>query len=123
MIRRHTISFKHAIDGLLWAVKSQPNYRIHLTLSFLAVSGGFLLQITYPEFLVVVTLIFVGLAIETINTALEKTSDAISKTFDPDIRLAKDIAAGAMLIFAIGAFIIASSIFLPKLLQSFFTIG
>ncbi len=119
MIKKHTISFRNALRGLVWALQTQPNYRIHLILSFLALSGGFYFQISYFEFLVILNLIFVGLTIETINTALEETNDAIDLKKRPDIGLAKDISAGAMLIFAIGAFVIACTIFIPKILISF----
>jgi diacylglycerol kinase len=115
MIKRHTISFKNAFKGLVWALKTQPNYRIHLFLSTLSIFGGVILKISYPEWLVIILLITMGFSIETINTAIEETTDAIDIKQREDIRIAKDVAAGAMLIFAIGAFIIASIIFLPKI--------
>ena len=115
MLRNHTISFKNAIRGLVWALKTQPNYKIHLSLSLLAIVGGFCFNISYFEFLIILILIFVGLAIETVNTAIEETNDAIDVKVRPDIGLAKDIAAGTMLIFAIGAFTIACIIFIPKI--------
>ncbi len=116
MIKKHTISFKNAWRGLLWAVKTQPNYRVHFLLSLVAIAGGLYLNISYAEFLTVFVLITVGLAIETINTAIEETNDAIDDKIREDIGLAKDIAAGAMLVFAIGAFFIACIIFIPKIL-------
>lgn len=118
-MRRHTISFRNAWKGLVWAVTTQPNYKIHLTLSFLSIVGGILLQISYNEFLTIFILITMGLTIETINTALEETNDAIDLKKRDDIRLAKDVAAGGMLFFAIGAFIIACIIFIPKILTLF----
>ena len=116
MIKRHTISFKHAFDGLLLSLKTQPNYQIHLSLSLLALIGAVLLQISYYETLLIIVLIFIGLTIETINTSLENTNNAIDKNIREDIRVAKDAAAGAMLIYAIGAFTIACIIFVPKIL-------
>lgn len=117
MIKKHTISFKNAWHGLWWALSSQPNYRIHLLLSLLALIGGFLLQISYGEFLVILLLITLGFSIETINTAIEETTDAISSEKRLDIGLAKDVAAGAMLVFAIGSFVIALVIFIPKIVS------
>jgi diacylglycerol kinase len=116
MIRKHTISFKNAYRGFTWAISTQPNYKIHFFLSALSLIGGWFLKISYFEFLIILVLIFVGLTIETINTALEETNDAIDQEIREDIGLAKDVAAGAMLIFAIGAFIIACIIFVPKIL-------
>jgi diacylglycerol kinase len=116
MIRKHTISFTNAWSGLKWALQTQPNYKIHLFLSMLSICGGIILHISYLEFLIIVFLIFMGLSIETVNTAIEETTDAIDEKWRDDIKHAKDIAAGAMLMFAIGAFTIACIIFVPKLL-------
>lgn len=114
-LKHHTISFKNAASGILAAFGSQPNYQIHLFLSLISILGGLYFQIVYPEWLVILTLITVGLVIETVNTAIETATDAISGEWRPDIKLAKDLSAGAMLIFAIGAFVIAGVIFLPKI--------
>ncbi|GAB4219316.1 MAG: diacylglycerol kinase family protein [Candidatus Microgenomates bacterium] len=117
MLKYHTISFKHAWDGLIWSLKTQPNYRIHLFLSTLSIIGGFVLKISYFEFLMIIFLITVGLVVETINTGLEQTTDAIDKKIREDIKIAKDVAAASMLIYAIGSFIIACIIFIPKLIS------
>lgn len=116
-MKKHTISFRNAFRGLRWAFTTQPNYIVHLILSILALAGGIYFGISYNEFLTIFILIFVGLAIETVNTALEETNDAIDLKKRNDIRLAKDISAGAMLMFAIGAFVIACIIFLPKIIS------
>ncbi len=117
MIQRHTISIKHALHGILWAFKTQPNYKIHFFLSIIAIVGGIYLRVSYLEFLVLLVFIILGLTIETINTAIEQTTDAIDKTWREDIKFAKDLAAGAMLIFSIGAFGVALIIFIPRLLN------
>lgn len=116
MIKRHTISFKNAFNGLKYAFLSQPNYKIHLFLSLIAVFGGIFFKISYNEFLIIISLIFIGFTIETTNTAIEETNDAIDKSLREDIRLAKDTSSAAMLIFAIGAFFISSIIFIPKII-------
>ncbi|MEK7522924.1 MAG: diacylglycerol kinase family protein [Patescibacteria group bacterium] len=115
MFKKHTISFKNAYNGLVWSLKTQPNYRIHLFLSLISIIFGFYLKISYFEFLLIVFLITVGLAIETINTAIEEATDAIDTKIREDIKIAKDVAAAAMLIYAIGATVIALMIFLPKI--------
>lgn len=119
MFKRHTISFKHAFDGLIWSLKTQPNYRIHLFLSLLSIFAGFYFQIGYFEFLLIIFLITVGLVVETLNTGLEQTTDAIDKKIREDIKIAKDVAAAAMLIYAFGASIIALIIFIPKIINLF----
>jgi len=116
MFKKHTISFKNAFNGLVWSFKTQPNYRIHLSLSLMSIILGFYLKISYFEFLLIVFLITLGLVIETINTAIEEATDAIDTKIRGDIRIAKDVSAAAMLIYAIGATVIALIIFIPKII-------
>jgi len=120
MFKRHTISFKNAFHGLIWALKTQPNYKVHLLLSLMSLGTGLLLKISYMEFLIIIFLITVGLVIETINTSIEAASDAIDTKIREDIRITKDVAAAAMLIYAIGSAIIAIMIFVPKILTFIF---
>lgn len=114
IIKKHTISFKNAGRGLFWALKSQPNYRIHIFLSLLSLIFGWLFKINYFEWLLIIVLIILGLAIETVNTAIELATDAIDQKWRDDIGLAKDVSAGAMLIYAFGSVILALIIFFPK---------
>lgn len=119
MIRKHTISFKHAFEGLLYVLSTQPNYRIHLTLSLLSILAGSYFRINSLEFLIIGLLITVGLVIETLNTAIEETCDAIDEAIRPEIKIAKDSAAAAMLIFAMGSVVIAGCIFIPHIISLF----
>jgi diacylglycerol kinase (ATP) len=115
LIHRHTVSFKNAFAGLFWALSTQPNYRIHFILSLFSIFAGFYFSISYFEWLIIFVLITIGLVIETLNTALESTNDAITREMRPEIKIAKDVAAAAMLIFAFGSSVIAFLIFFPKL--------
>ena len=117
MIKKQILSIKNAICGVHWVVVTQRNFKIQLFLSFLAIIGGIIFQLSYQEFLVILILIFVGLAIEAINTAIEETIDASNKEQNEQIRIAKDVAAASMLIFSVGALIIALIIFTPKIFQ------
>lgn len=67
----------------------------------------------------IILLITLGFVIETVNTAIEVTTDAIDKNYREDIGHAKDVAAAAMLTYAVGAAVVAIVIFLPKLLLTF----
>ena len=117
MIRKHTVSFKNAFEGVVWVVKTQHTFRTHLLLSALALLASWYLKVSYAEFLTVTIIIMVGLSIEMVNTAIEEATDAIDKSWREDIKVAKDVAAGAMLVYSIGAFIIACVIFLPRILS------
>lgn len=114
-VKKHIDSFGYAWNGIVWSVTNQSNYKIHLFLSIVAFLLCFLLKVSYEEFLVIVLLIFLGLTVETVNTAIEKTLDAIDKNYREEIKIAKDVAAGAMLLISIGSFTVAALIFLPKL--------
>lgn len=119
VLKKHRISFKNASVGLIWAFQTQPNYKIHLILSLLAIIGGIYYRLSYIEWLVIAVLITIGLVIETINTAIEVTTDAIDGKQREDIKIAKDVSAAAMLIFAIGSLAIVIIIFVPKILLTF----
>ena len=119
MIRRHTISFKHAFEGLKYALSTQPNFLVHLSLSALSVTLGMYLSISRFEWLVLSLTIIGGLVLELINTAIESTVDLITDQWHKDAKNAKDTAAAAMLLYAAGSVVIASIIFIPKLLWLF----
>lgn len=116
-VRRHTISFKHAFDGVRWALSTQPNYMVHLSLSLLTVLGAIYYHIETYEWLILIFVISVGLAIETLNSALEQALDCVSREIRHDIKVSKDAAAAAMFLFSLGAFTIACVIFLPRILH------
>lgn len=115
MLKQHTISIKHAYEGMMWAFRTQPNYRIHFALSLLSLLGCWVLHVSYEEFLIIILLIFIGMMVEAINTAIEATTDAVDKEWREDIKLAKDVSAAAMLILSFGALVIAGIIFIPKI--------
>ncbi len=115
IIKRHTISFKNAFNGLFYELKTQPNFFIHFFFSLLSIVGGIILKISKIEWLLIIILITVGLVVESVNTAIEASTDAIDTRYRPDIKVAKDVSAAAMLIFAIGSSIVALLIFLPKI--------
>lgn len=104
------------MDGISWAVANNPNYSIHFSLSIIAVIAGFYFHIVSFEWLILILTIGLGLVVETINSALESTTDAITREFRPEIKIAKDVAAGAMLIYALTALIVAAAIFGPYLI-------
>jgi diacylglycerol kinase (ATP) len=115
-LQRHHISFKNAFAGIFWAFRTQPNFRVHITLAVLAVSLGIYLQITSVEMAIIMFTIILGLSGEMINTALESMTDLITKEWRQDAKIAKDVSAGMMLLIAIGAVCVAGYIYIPYLL-------
>lgn len=115
-IRKHHISLKTAVAGVRWAVRTQPNFRVHLVLSGLALFGGWLFRVTSVEMLILVFTIVLGLSAEMINTALESMTDLITREWRQEAKIAKDVSAGMMLVTAAGAMIVAAVIFIPHIL-------
>jgi diacylglycerol kinase len=115
LIRKHTISFKHAFDGILWAVKTQPNFRIHLTISVLVLLLAWFFRVRPYEWMILVFAIIVGLSVEMVNTAIEAMTDLITKEYREEAKIAKDVSAGMMLVAALGTAAIGLGVFLPYL--------
>jgi len=117
LIRRHTISFKNAFAGLIWAFRTQPNFRIHFTLAICAVIAGLYLGITRTEMLVIIFTIILGLMGEMINTTIEAMTDLITQEWHKEAKIAKDVGAGMMLLVAIGTVCVAFYIFFPYIMR------
>jgi len=116
----HTISFKHAWDGIKFAYKTQPNFRFHVFAFFSALILGIIFQISYIEFLAILLISGVVFSMEMINTALEAIGDEVAQGSYKDlIKVSKDVAAGGVLTSAISALVLAVVIFLPKMLRIF----
>ncbi|MBN2092091.1 diacylglycerol kinase family protein [candidate division KSB1 bacterium] len=109
-------SFKYAFQGIFLLLTTQPNAWLHALASIVVILLGFYFKITKAEWSwLVLTMIFVWMA-EAFNSAIEFLSDAITKQNHPLIGKAKDLAAGAVLIAAIGAVVMGILIFGPYLM-------
>ena len=116
LLKKHHISFKTAIAGIRWAVRTQPNFRVHLVLSMLTLLGGWFFRVSTMEMLILIFTIVLGLSAEMVNTAIESMTDLITKEWRQEAKIAKDVSAGMMLVTAFGALIVALVIFLPHIL-------
>ena len=106
-------SFKYAGNGIWSMLKSQHNAWIHVAATGLVIVAGFWFHITATEWALIILAIMSVWTAEGFNTALEFLADASSPDYHPLIGKAKDVAAGAVLISAIGSFTIGFIIFLP----------
>lgn len=114
--KKKGIGFKYAINGI-YLMCSQRNFKIHLVVAFLVSIAGFLFKISLIEWTIVFISISGVLALEMLNSAIEMIVDQISPEYSLFAKKTKDIAAGAVLIFSIGAFIVGLIIFIPKFIQ------
>ena len=110
-------SFVHAIEGLCFLVRNEPNMRIHIGLAALVIVLGVWLRIALAEWRWLILAMALVLAAEALNTATEQACNAVSRSYNPAIKAAKDVAAGAVLIAAVAAALIGVSVFGPHLLQ------
>lgn len=115
-------SFHHAIMGVWFVLKSQHNAWLHAVATVLALGLATTLQLTgvrsftFGEWsALVLAMVMVWMA-ETFNTGLEVLAEAISKERHPILKIAKDIAAAAVLIAAVGAVVVGCILFLPPLI-------
>lgn len=111
------VSFKHAISGIIWTLKNQQNFRIHLVISLAVLCLSFFLKVSKTETLLLVFAIVIGLTSEMINTAVEEVTNLITIKWAKQAKIAKDVSAGMMLLTAIGAAIVGLSIFLPYIFR------
>ncbi len=116
-MRKHTLSFKNAFNGILTALKTQLNLRIHLLATVLVLYLGFFLKITKPELLTLLLTIAMVIVAEMANTAIEFLGDAITLERNEFIKNAKDVSAGAVFITSAFSVLIGIVIFTPYLLN------
>ena len=111
----HHVSFKHALDGLKHAFLTQPNFRIHLVVTGLVLISALILRLPRLEWLMLLFAITLVLVAEMVNTSLEATTDLLAPQHHPQAKIAKDVAAGMVLLTVILSVIIGTFIFLPHL--------
>ncbi len=119
MLGKRLNSFRYAFAGLKEMIRSQANAKIHIAFTFFVILAGFYFGLTANEWCLIVFAIAMVFAAEAFNTALENLTDLVSPNYHPLAGKAKDVAAAAVLLTAIGAAITGLIIFLPKLLIFF----
>ena len=115
-IKRLRKSFGYAFKGIDDVIKHEPNMKIHVVVAILVVIMAFILKVSIIDWIILVLLIGVVLAAETINTTIENLVDMYTKEYDEKAKIVKDTAAGTVLILAITSAIIGLIIFIPKII-------
>ena len=117
-MRAHNLwrSFGYALAGLGWLVRTQRNARIHLVIALVAVALGAWLELSGPEWAVLLLTIGLVLAAEAFNTALEAAVDLASPEWHTLARIAKDVSAGGVLVLALAAVGVGVALFAGRLL-------
>lgn len=114
---RHFKSYSYALRGLKSAFSSWSNLWVEFLIGFVVVAAGFYFGLSSLEWLFIILAIVLVIVTEMINTVVEVVLDFLKKEHHEDIRLAKDLAAAAVLVAAFGAAVMGLIIFLPKIWQ------
>jgi diacylglycerol kinase (ATP) len=108
-------SFRYAAAGVTYAFSTQRNFRIHCVMGTIAISLGALLHLTGVEMAVICITSGLVLTLELLNTAIESVVDlTVQQTYHELAKIAKDCAAGAVLISALASLLVAVWLILPK---------
>lgn len=113
-------SFKHAVMGVWLVLRSQHNAWLHATATVLALVLAGVLHVTsrplslgeWADLVLAIVLVWVA---ETFNTGLEVMADGLVHERHPVIKIAKDVAAAAVLLAAVGAVVVGAILFIPRL--------
>ncbi len=110
-------SFGHAFRGLKILLQTQQNARIHAAATVLVLAAGALLRISLAEWALIALAVAGVWATEALNTSIEFLVDLTSPDLHPLAAKAKDVAAGAVLVAAIGSLIVGVLVFGPHVLK------
>ena len=109
-------SFGYAFEGIFTCIRNERNMKIHCAMAVAVVIAGAVFGLTATEWCICLTLFGLVMALELVNTAVESVVDLVTQEKKPLAKIAKDTAAGAVLIAAIMAAMVGLIIFVPKLL-------
>ncbi len=112
-------SFARAFDGIKNAYATEFHMIIHCYMAVFVIIAGVLFRISYYEWLICLFLIGAVISLELINTAIESVVNMITTDYNYHAKVAKDVAAGAVLVMAIISAVIGLIIFVPKFIELF----
>ena len=112
-------SFSFAFEGLFYGVKNVKNMRIHLFFTILVLLGSFIFKVSTVEFLILLVFIALVISLELVNTAIEEAVNLAMPNLHPLAKIAKDVAASAVLVAALVSLVAGVIIFLPKIIALF----
>ncbi|MCK0471564.1 diacylglycerol kinase family protein [Halalkalibacter sp. APA_J-10(15)] len=110
-------SFYYASQGLVYVLKHEQNMNIHFIVAIITLLSAYFLSVPLIHWLILLLVIAGMLALEIMNTAIERTVDLVTNEYHPLAKRAKDIAAAGVFIYCFFAVVIGILIFLPPLLE------
>ena len=117
--KRFLDSIKYSIQGLSYGYRNEQSLWLHGGASILAIILGFVLDISFNQWAIIIIALVVVLAVELLNTAIEATVDLVTKEIHPLAKIAKDCGSAAAFVSGIMATIICLFIFIPYIIDLF----
>lgn len=114
-LKKVTESFNYAIEGIIYAVRTQRNMKIHMIVSILVLFFSLFFNFSKIEMVILLMTIASVIVLEMINTAIEATIDVLANYYHPLAKIAKNVSAGAVLVAAGNAVVVAYLLFFDKL--------
>ncbi len=108
-------SLRAALAGAMHTLRSQPNAWIEVTAILVVTVAGWWFTVARWEWVALLLIFSLILALEAVNTAIEATVDLVSPEYHPLAKIAKDAAAGALVFAVVGSILVAAIIFGPRL--------
>ncbi len=112
-MKHFLLGFVHAFRGIFLLIKTERNFQVHCLALVVVIAAGIYFSIDLGDYVSIFLISALVFATEALNTAIEKLCDEVSEERKESIRNIKDIAAGAVLISAIFAVVVAVFVFLP----------
>ena len=112
-------SLGHALDGISYTANHERNFLIEISFAIIVVLAAYFFKVSILEWAILVLTIGMVLALEVINTAIERSVDLVTKEYRELAKIAKDASAGAVLVMSFFSVVIGILIFLPKIIEFF----
>lgn len=121
MVKHRTLlkSFHYAMEGVIFSFKNNQNFRLHIVAGVIVVILAVLFKVGAFEMGILGVMILLVLCTEMINTAIEEMTNLISREHSREAKIAKDVAAGMVLLTSVGSVIVGVLVFLPYIFRLF----
>lgn len=116
-LSRFLNSFKYAFQGFCYLIRNEQNFMFHLFVGAVVVVVGVLLGLSLMKMSILLCVIGIMLSIEALNTGIERVVDLITEEEHPVAKIAKDVSAAAVFLFAIISVIIGFLLFFEPITQ------
>jgi len=107
----------YARNGVKLIFRNERNFRIDIIVAILVVIAGFLFKISHTDWIAISLVISMVFTAEVLNSAIEALCDTVSQDFKVNIKYAKDVSAGAVLISALVSIVTGLIVFLPYIIE------